>query len=84
MLHEAIRRVRISVSMEGDHDEHHYPPITPSLSSLRTSNPIRKIVDHLKVDPHPEKKMIALSIGDPTVFGNLRTPVEVVRHCCRF
>jgi len=36
-----------------------------------TSNPIRKIVDGMKLTPNPEKEMIALSIGDPTVFGNL-------------
>ncbi|ELU03237.1 hypothetical protein CAPTEDRAFT_162073 [Capitella teleta] len=42
-----------------------------------TSNPIRKIVDGMKLTPNPNKEMIALSIGDPTVFGNL-LPAEVV------
>jgi tyrosine aminotransferase len=36
-----------------------------------TDNPIRKIVDGMKLTPNPNKAMIALSIGDPTVFGNL-------------
>jgi len=42
-----------------------------------TCNPIRKIVDEMKLTPHPEKDMIALSIGDPTVFGNMKLAEEV-------
>eukprot|EP00762_Andalucia_godoyi_P006539 ANDGO_04985.mRNA.1 Tyrosine aminotransferase len=45
--------------------------IKASIVSHRTSNPIRKVVDQLKLPPNPEKQMIPLSIGDPTVFGNL-------------
>ncbi|KAG2185737.1 hypothetical protein INT43_002172 [Umbelopsis isabellina] len=33
-------------------------------------NPIRQIVDKLKVDPNAEKDLISLALGDPTVFGN--------------
>uniref|UniRef100_A0A1I8HPT6 Tyrosine aminotransferase n=1 Tax=Macrostomum lignano TaxID=282301 RepID=A0A1I8HPT6_9PLAT len=43
-----------------------------------TSNPIRKIVDQMKLTPNPEKKMIALSIGDPTIFGNLSPPEQLL------
>lgn len=39
-----------------------------------TFNPIRSIVDGMKLTPNPDKPMIALSIGDPTVFGNLPVP----------
>ncbi|XP_060552086.1 tyrosine aminotransferase-like isoform X2 [Ruditapes philippinarum] len=42
-----------------------------------TFNPIRSIVDGMKLTPNPKKDMIALSIGDPTVFGNLKVPEEV-------
>ncbi|KAK7114648.1 tyrosine aminotransferase-like [Littorina saxatilis] len=42
--------------------------------ALSTFNPIRSIVDGMKLTPHPDKPMIALSIGDPTVFGNLPVP----------
>ncbi|CAL8102320.1 unnamed protein product [Orchesella dallaii] len=42
-----------------------------------TFNPIRSIVDSMKLEPHPEKYMIALSIGDPTIFGNLK-PHEAI------
>lgn len=41
-----------------------------------TLNPIRKLVDQMKLTPNPDKKMIALSIGDPTVFGNMNPPAE--------
>ncbi|KAH3772763.1 tyrosine aminotransferase-like isoform X2 [Dreissena polymorpha] len=41
-----------------------------------TFNPIRSIVDGMKLSPNPAKEMIALSIGDPTVFGNLSVPEE--------
>lgn len=44
----------------------------------KTHNPIRNIVENLRLEPNPEKPMIALSIGDPTVFGNLKPPEEVI------
>ena len=37
--------------------------IPSSLSAKQTHNPIRKIVDGMKLTPNPEKEMIALSIG---------------------
>ncbi|KAK7483042.1 hypothetical protein BaRGS_00025705 [Batillaria attramentaria] len=42
--------------------------------AMNTFNPIRSIVDGMKLTPNPQKEMIALSIGDPTVFGNLPVP----------
>ncbi len=42
----------------------------------QTFNPIRNILETMHMKPNPKKKMISLSIGDPTVFGNLR-PDEV-------
>ncbi|XP_017274502.1 tyrosine aminotransferase [Kryptolebias marmoratus] len=44
-----------------------------------TLNPIRAIVDGMKLTPNPDKPMIALSIGDPTVFGNLPTDDAVLQ-----
>ncbi|XP_066596092.1 tyrosine aminotransferase [Prorops nasuta] len=44
----------------------------------RTHNPIRSIVENIVCEPNPEKSMIALSIGDPTTFGNLKPPKEVI------
>lgn len=37
--------------------------VDSSIVSKRTVNPIRQIVDTMKIVPHPEKQMIALSIG---------------------
>ena len=37
----------------------------------KTFNPIRNIVESINLKPNPEKEMISLSIGDPTIFGNL-------------
>ncbi|XP_071493551.1 tyrosine aminotransferase-like [Diadema antillarum] len=51
--------------------------VSASDTSLRTINPIRGIVDGMKLEPNPEKDIIALSIGDPTKFGNLE-PSDVV------
>lgn len=49
-----------------------------SETAKNTFNPIRNIVDKLQPPPpHPTKKLISLSLGDPTVFGNLRTADEV-------
>ena len=45
--------------------------------SQRTSNPIRKIVDQLQPPKNCTKAPIALSIGDPTKFKNLRTHKSV-------
>ncbi|XP_076163990.1 tyrosine aminotransferase isoform X1 [Ptiloglossa arizonensis] len=44
----------------------------------RTYNPIRSIVENLIVEPNPTKSLISLSIGDPTTFGNLQLPTEVI------
>lgn len=39
-----------------------------------TRNPIRELVDRMHVKPNPEKKLIPLSIGDPTLYGNFNVP----------
>ncbi|XP_015112413.1 tyrosine aminotransferase [Diachasma alloeum] len=44
----------------------------------RTHNPIRSIVENIVVEPNPNKKLIALSIGDPTTFGNLKPAKEII------
>ncbi|XP_032891512.1 tyrosine aminotransferase [Amblyraja radiata] len=53
--------------------------IRASEMSKRTFNPIRAIVDNMKIKPNPEKAMITLSIGDPTVFGNLPTNENILQ-----
>lgn len=46
--------------------------ISASLVSMRTRNPIRDIVDQLKITPNKDKEFISLALGDPTTFGNLK------------
>ncbi|XP_034031568.1 tyrosine aminotransferase [Thalassophryne amazonica] len=53
--------------------------VKPSEMANNTLNPIRAIVDGMKLSPNPHKPMIALSIGDPTVFGNLPTDDAVLQ-----
>merc|ERR1712045_177964 len=43
----------------------------------KTFNPIRNILETMTLTPNPDKKMISLSIGDPTVFGNLIPPQNI-------
>jgi len=53
--------------------------VPASEESKRFVNPIRKIVDTLKVDDaNPDLELIKLSIGDPTVFGNFPPAEHVV------
>lgn len=49
-----------------------------------SGNEIREIVETWDIpESTPDKKMILLSIGDPTTFGNLKTPnlfmVEIIK-----
>jgi hypothetical protein len=37
--------------------------VVPSNIAQRTHNPVRNIVENLRLEPNPEKSMIALSIG---------------------
>lgn len=52
--------------------------IQASTMAEKTLNPIRNILETMTLTPNPEKKMISLSIGDPTVFGNLKPPQNVI------
>ncbi len=49
-------------------------------SAVSTSfvNPIRAIVDSLQITPQADKPTLHLSIGDPTTFGNLPPPPNVI------
>ncbi|CEG49805.1 tyrosine aminotransferase [Plasmopara halstedii] len=47
------------------------------------SNPIRKIVDNIKKPKTSIKTLIPLSLGDPTVFGNLHCPDVLVQAIIR-
>lgn len=45
---------------------------------MKTSNPIREIIETMDLAENPNKKLIPLSIGDPTVFGNLKPCQEIL------
>ncbi len=53
-------------------------PIQASRSAKNTKNPIRRIVDRMKISPNPSKEMISLSIGDPTHYKNMLPPIEAL------
>lgn len=53
--------------------------VAASDAAKNCKNYIRDIVDNLVLEPNPEKSLIALSIGDPTVYGNLSPPTETVQ-----
>lgn len=52
-------------------------PISMSHAAARTMNPIRRIVDMMKINPNPSKKLIPLTIGDPTIHGNFKAPSQL-------
>lgn len=56
--------------------------VPASRLAKETFNPIRNILETMDLKPNPKKKMISLSIGDPTVFGNLK-PDDVVVESVR-
>ena len=60
-------------TLENGFDNHNGFDITVPVSSraINTFNPIRSIVDQMKIEPNIHKSFIPLSIGDPTTFGNL-------------
>lgn len=53
--------------------------ISCSERAMQTVNPIRQLVQGIAVKPNPDKKLIPLSIGDPTAFGNLKVPREALK-----
>lgn len=54
-----------------------FKTISKSLVAARTVNPIRRIVDMMKIQPNPSKKLIPLTIGDPTIHGNFKAPNHI-------
>lgn len=62
-----------------DMDEEAWDIIEPSAFARNTINPIRRIVDAMQVQPNPDKALLKLHIGDPTVTGVLPTHENVNR-----
>lgn len=51
--------------------------VKASHGASNTVNPIREIIETMNLVENPNKKVIPLSIGDPTIFGNLK-PCEAI------
>lgn len=52
--------------------------VKASSGALSTSNPIREVIETMNLSENPNKKVIPLSIGDPTIFGNLKPCDEIL------
>lgn len=52
--------------------------VNSSDRAQRTINPIRNLVQNIKVNPNPDKEVIKLSVGDPTVYGNLKVNETII------
>lgn len=51
-----------------------------------TLNPVRKMIEQMRLEPNPELPMIALSIGDPTIFSDLGKPdtaIDAIEMCLK-
>jgi len=63
--------------LDNDHKRKEWK-VNASIVAKNTFNPIRNLLETMNITPSPNKKMISLSIGDPTVFGNLQPAPEVI------
>lgn len=53
--------------------------VRPSDLANKTCNPVRRLVEQMKIEPNPNLPMIALSIGDPTIMSDLGKPDSVTQ-----
>ncbi|CAH0558156.1 unnamed protein product [Brassicogethes aeneus] len=81
MLEHQIKNIELSLFANGTErkGEEEAWKVQPSDSAKNCRNFIREIVDNLDLEPNPEKPVIALSIGDPTVYGNLPQADETIK-----
>jgi tyrosine aminotransferase len=66
-----------STSPMVDEKSSSFSPLSMSKVAARTRNPIRAIVDSMKRDMSDPRSHIPLSLGDPTIFGNLLPPAAL-------
>lgn len=84
--HEQVRREMVSALRNCQPSTLHYlfsfqkrslrsrmdwTPLPTSTHAANTINPIRRIVDAVSVAPNPDKSLIKLHLGDPTLTGAL-------------
>jgi tyrosine aminotransferase len=53
--------------------------MAPSRHAMETVNPIRRIVDVMSIKPNPEKALLKLHLGDPTLTGTMPTHEVVLK-----
>jgi len=58
--------------------------IRASQFSKSTCNPVRKLVEQMKIEPNPDLQMIALSIGDPTIMSQIGKPDTVLNAIIKY
>lgn len=63
---------------EPRHSTRSWKDVDASDFAKNTFNPIRQFVEDPELRPNDEKDVISLSIGDPTIFGNLEPCKEIV------
>ncbi|XP_035446504.1 tyrosine aminotransferase [Spodoptera frugiperda] len=56
--------------------------VRASTLARNTFNPIRDIIETLRIKPNPDIPYIALSVGDPTAFGNLQPSENIIDTVC--
>lgn len=54
---------RNSFMIKANNREGEWPSIEKSLVAQSTTNPIRNVVDRLKIPPNPQKTLISLGLG---------------------
>ena len=70
--------MNVTLSNENKQDEDNDEwQVNASQFSHLTCNPVRKLVEQMKIEPNPNLQMIALSIGDPTILSHIGKPDTV-------
>ncbi|XP_003741425.1 tyrosine aminotransferase [Galendromus occidentalis] len=67
-----------TLNVPNNYDRRQWTDIDASSFAKNTFNPIRTFVEDPDLQPNPEKNVISLSIGDPTIFGNLEPCKEII------
>lgn len=68
IIENGVRHHWNAYADDGEEEERPWKVIRASYMARHTDNPIRKIVDGMKLTPNPDKGMIALSIGTLTAW----------------
>lgn len=74
-----IKMNNLKSLVNGDNNANHSEwNIRASKFAQSTLNPVRRMLEQMKMEPNPQLPVISLSIGDPTVMSNLAKPDTVI------